>query len=113
MAKALFPIHVYATPAAAEALGPHWTAAATKALRAAILNGQGLDIAHQQITWGDTDVAFSVRVTATGDVVIDFDIGSAALRDRVVLETELRRSARIVRGISDERKRTGRTGRRG
>lgn len=113
MAKALFPIHVYATPAAAEALGPHWTAAAIKAFRAAILNGQGLAIAHQQITWGDKDVAFSVRVTVAGDVVIDFDIGSAALRDRVVLEDELRRSARTIRGISDDRKRSDRMGRRG
>jgi hypothetical protein len=105
MARALFPIHCYATPAAAEVIGPHITTVTVKAPREAFREGRGLEIAHQQIVWGDRDLAFSTRVTDAGDIAIEFDIGDPALRKRLVLEEDLRREGRRLRGVREERRR--------
>ena len=109
MAKALFPFFCFYSPAAARVVGADVAGVAVAALRAAIRNGQGLEIAHQQIRWGEHDLAFSVRIGRLGDLVIDIDIGDANLRDRIVLEADLRREARKVKGIrGDERDKRGR-----
>lgn len=109
MARALFPFHCFMTPAAARMIGPHLSTVAVKALKAMLRNGRGFEIAHQQINWDEHDLAFSTRFNATGDLVIEFDVGIAGLRDRVILEDELRREMRAIRGIRP----AGNRGRRG
>lgn len=100
MTRALFPFHCYMTPAAARMIGPHLSTVAVKALRAVLHNGRGFEIAHQQITWDEHDLAFSTRFNASGDLVLEFDEGAEGLRDRVILEQELRREIRAIRGVS-------------
>lgn len=106
MARALFPFHCFMTPAAARMIGPHLSTVGIKALKAVLHNGRGFEVAHQQITWDDQDLAFSTRFNASGDLVIEFDVGAACLRDRVILEDELRRELRTLRGISPPGRRT-------
>ena len=105
MAKALFPFFCFCTPAAEKLIGADLAGVAVAALRAAIRHGQGLEIAHQQIRWGEHDLAFSTRIGKLGDLVIELDVGDPSLRDRVVLEADLRREARKVRGIREEARR--------
>lgn len=108
MARALFPFHCFMTPAAARMIGPHLSVVAVKALKAVLNNGRGFEIAHQQISWDDHELAFSTRFNASGDLVIQFDVGVTGLRDRVILEEELRREMRTVRGISPAARRNRR-----
>ena len=73
------------------------------ALRAIIGPNKSLEIAHQQISFCGHELAFSSRVTESGELIVDLDIGDPRLADRIVLEEELR-VARKVRGIEQKRK---------
>lgn len=108
MARALFPFHCFMTPAAARMIGPHLPTVAVKALKAVLNNGRGFEIAHQQITWDEHDLAFSTRFNASGDLVIEFDVGVAGLSDRVILEDDLRREMRTIRGLTPAGRRSRR-----
>lgn len=109
MTRALFPFHCYMTPAAAKVIGPSLPFVAVKALKALLRNGVGYEVAHQQIAWDEQDLAFSTRFNQAGDLVIEFDVGVTALRDRVILEEDLRREARTVRGIRPDKNRRTRS----
>lgn len=93
MARALFPFYCFASPAAAEIIGPDIASVAVIALRAVLGHEQGLAIAHQQMEWDGQVLAFSCRVGKAGDIVIEFDIGTPGLTSRVIREADLRRQA--------------------
>jgi hypothetical protein len=105
MARAQFPFSCFPTPAVRAAVGPDIGGAAVAALRALLIAGHGFEIAHQQIRYGEHDLAFSCRVTENGELILDIDIGEPGLRDRIVLEADLRREAKRVKGIRDEYRR--------
>lgn len=93
MARALFPFYCFASPAAAEVIGQDISSVAVLALRSVIRHGRSLEIAHQQIEWDDKVLAFSCRVGKTGDLVIEFDLGTPGLTARIICEADLRREA--------------------
>ena len=102
MARALFPFYCFTTPAAHKLIGADTAGVAVLALKAVVRNGRGLEIAHQQIRWDGHDLAFSTRIGKLGDLVLEIDVGDPSLRDRVVLEADLRREVRKVKGIRDD-----------
>lgn len=108
MTRAFLPFYCYPTPAVAKLIGSDVDRVALLALRAILLDARSLEVAHQQIRYGGHDLAFSSRINAAGDVVIDLDVGEPGLRDRIVLEADLRRDARKVKGIRDETRRQSR-----
>lgn len=93
MARALFPFYCFASPAAAKVIGSDIASVAVIALRAVVGHGQGFAIAHQQMEWDGHVLAFSCRVGKSGDVVIEFEIGTPGLTSRVIREADLRREA--------------------
>ncbi len=93
MARALFPFHCFASPAAAAIIGADLPSVAVIALRAVSRHGQGFAIAHQQMEWDGHVLAFSCRVGKSGDIVVEFDIGTPGLTSRVIREADLRREA--------------------
>jgi hypothetical protein len=106
--RAFLPFHVALSHAVAEKLGRRAERAAVLALRAILRNHRQLEVAHQQIQFGGHHLAFSSRITARGDLVIELDLGDPRLEGRIVLEDELRQATRRVRGIAhDGRRRAG------
>ena len=99
MARALFPFFCFPSAAAEKLVGPAISTVAVLALRAVLKNGHGLEIAHQQIRYEGLDLAFSSRVTASGDLVLEVDIGNPKLGERIVLEADLRRETRRIVSI--------------
>ena len=93
MARARFPFYCFASPAAGALIGRDIASVAVIALRAVVQHGQGFAIAHQQMEWDGHVLAFSCRVGKSGDVVVEFDIGSPGLTGRVIREADLRREA--------------------
>ena len=87
MARANFPFYFVATAAVEKAVGAQLQAVALAALKAMLRHGKGLEIAHQQITYGDVPLAFSSRVTKSGDLVLDLDLGDPRLASRIILES--------------------------
>ncbi len=108
MTRAYLPFICVPTPAVRAAIGGSVEPVALAALKAILRRGHGLNIAHQQIVYAGHDLAFSSRVTSAGDLVLTLDIGDPKLRDRIVLEADLRQKARSVRGIA-QHKRAGRS----
>ena len=100
MPKAQLPFYCVVSPAVEKIVGSHGSHIAVLALRAILRGGRGIEIAHQQVQYLGHDFAFSSRVTRNGDLVIELDIGMPALRDRVVLEEDLRRAQRSGRFAS-------------
>lgn len=98
--SAFLPFHVLATRDASLVLGRDAPRAAVMALRAILQHRRSLEVAHQQIRYRGHDLAFSSRITPRGEIILDLDIGDPRLADRLVLEEELRRSVRKVRGIA-------------
>ena len=92
MDKAFLPILVIATHAARRALGSDVRKVAVLAAKAIIRNRKGLEIAHQQMRFGEHDLAFSSRVGKLGDLILELDIGDPRLSGRLVLEEELKRA---------------------
>ncbi len=85
-----------------EAVGGYVRKLAVLALRAVLQHRKGLEVAHQQIAFGEHHVAMSTRITSTGELVVELDIGDPRLLDRLILDDELRQAAwagRQMRGI--------------
>ena len=99
MPRVFLPFYCVPTPAVVAAVGNDIQRIALAALKAMLRRGKSLDIAHQQISYAGHELAFSARVTTAGDLVLDIDLGDPKLRDRIVLEADLRRETRKVRGI--------------
>jgi hypothetical protein len=108
MTRAFLPFYCFPTPAAAKLIGSDVDRVALLALRAMLLHAGTVEVAHQQVRYAGHDLAFSSRVNKAGDLVIDLDIGDQSLRDRIVLEAELRRETCRVKGIRDEARRHSR-----
>jgi len=102
MHRSFLPFLFQPSPAATRLLGRRCADAALLALRAILAHNRSLEVAHQQIRFGGHDFAFSSRITAGGDLVIDLDVGDPRLENRIVLEAELRAATRTVRGIEQE-----------
>ena len=102
MNRAFLPFLFLPSQAAQTLLGRDAGKVAVLALRAILQNNKSLEVAHQQIRFGAHDLAFSSRISAGGELVMDLDLGDARLAGRIVLEEELRRATRQVRGISPE-----------
>src|SRR5215831_16835850 len=94
MDKAFLPILVIATHAAWRALGSDVRKVAVLAAKAIVRNRRSLEVAHQQIRFGEHDLAFCSRIGKLGDLL---DIGDPRLGDRLVLEEELRRATSATR----------------
>ena len=94
MSRTNLPFYYFASAAASKLVGRDLERVAVKALRAILLNGKGLEVAHQQIRWGEHFLAFSSRVTRAGELVVDLDLGDPSLSHRIVLESELREKMR-------------------
>lgn len=102
MARALLPFYCFPTPPAAKIVGSDVSTVAVLALKAILRGGRGLEIAHQQIRYGEHALAFSSRVTPGGDLIVEIDVGDPKLCDRVVVEADLAAANRRVKGIRDE-----------
>jgi hypothetical protein len=106
--RAFLPFHVLASHAVADKIGRRTERAAVLALRAILQNHRQLEVAHQQILFGGHHLAFSSRITARGDLVIELDIGDPRLEGRLILEDDLKRAVRRVRGVAgDDPRRAG------
>jgi len=94
MDRAFLPILVFPTHAARQALAADLAKVALLAVKAILRNQRGLEVAHQQIRYRKQDLAFSSRIGAHGDLIIELDLGDPKLSDRLILEDDLRRAAR-------------------
>lgn len=108
MQRSYLPFLFLPTPAASRLLGRRGPDVALRALRAVLAHHRSLEVAHQQVRYAGQDYAFSSRITAGGDLVIDLDVGDPALEGRIVLESELKAATRAVRGIAQEHRRSKR-----
>ncbi|MCC7253819.1 hypothetical protein [Hyphomicrobium sp.] len=105
--RAFLPFHVMTSHAVAAKLGRKAERAAVLALRAILQSHRQLEVAHQQVLFGEHNLAFSSRITARGELVIELEIGDPRLEGRIILEDDLNRAVRKVRGIAgDGRRRT-------
>jgi hypothetical protein len=108
MNRISLPFLFLPTHAAARLVGRERDTVAVLALRAILRSHKNLEVAHQQIRYREHHLAFSSRITAGGDLVVELDVGDERLADRLVLEDELRGAGRKMRGIgSDRRRRAG------
>ncbi|MGE0022212.1 MAG: hypothetical protein AB7S70_01100 [Hyphomicrobium sp.] len=107
--RAFLPFRVFASTAVSDRIGRAADHAAVLALRAVLRSHRQLEVAHQQVVFRGHILAFSSHVTAQGELVIELDLGDPKLSDRVVLEDELRRETRRVRGIADATRRQSRS----
>jgi hypothetical protein len=103
MQRAYFPIIYSASPAVVRRTGPELHRAVILALRALLLHGRSLEVAHQQIQFQGHHLAFCSRISSWGDLIIDLDVGDERLSDRIILEDELRTAERKARRISGHR----------
>jgi hypothetical protein len=88
------PIFVMPTHAARQVLVGDLGKVAVLAMKAILRNRRGIEVAHQQIRYRKRDFAFSSRIGARGDLIIELDLGDPKLSDRIILEDDLRRAAR-------------------
>lgn len=103
--RAFLPFIVLPSHAVAEKLGRLTERAAVLALKAILQDHRQLEVAHQQIVYCGHRLAFSSRITGRGELVIELDIGDPGLEGRVILEDDLRRATRRLRGIAPEGRR--------
>ncbi len=97
MARALLPFYFHASHAARAALQERLGRAALVAIRAVLKNRGSLEVACQQVVYGEHCLALSSRISASGDLVIEIDIGDPRLGDCLILEDELRKAERKAR----------------
>jgi hypothetical protein len=102
MHRSFLPFLYQLSAAASRLLGRRSADAALLALKAILAHNRSLEVAHQQIRFAGHDFAFSSRVTANGELMVELDVGEPALEGRIVLEAELRAATRAVRGIAQE-----------
>lgn len=100
MRRALFPFHFLATSSAASILRGHSARVAVLALKAILKHRKGLEVAHQQITYQGHCFAFSSRISTSGELYLELDVGDPRLNDRLILEEDFRNAGKPVRGIS-------------
>jgi hypothetical protein len=94
---AFLPFDLVPTHAAASALGRALDRIEVLALCAALRHRCSLVAARQQIASSDRHLAFSTRITAQGDLVMEMDPGDPRLPRQPVLEDELRRASRAAK----------------
>jgi len=70
---------------------------AVLALQEVLKHRRGLEIAHQQIVFRGLHIAFSTRVTESGRLYVDLDLGDPTLADRLILECELKTAGNRIR----------------
>src|SRR5579883_3423371 len=99
MSRGFFPFYFYCSAAATKLLKENAHRAAALALRAILKHRKCLEVAHQQISFGGAHYAFSSRIAGSGLLVIELDIGDPKFADRLILEEDVRKSERKVRGI--------------
>jgi hypothetical protein len=104
MHRTFLPFLFLPSHAATSLLGRNRDKVAVLALRAILKTHKRLEVAHQQIRYREHHLAFSSRITAGGDLVVELDVGDARLEDRLVLEDELRAAGKKMRGISGGRR---------
>ena len=80
--------------AARKAAGSDLSKVARLALTAILKNGRTLEIAHQQIVFGETHFALSSWLGSRGQLILDLDVGSPQLAGRVILEDDFKRAER-------------------
>lgn len=100
MRRALFPFQFLPTHRVVELLRGDISQVAVLALKAVLRNRRSLEVAHQQIVFRGHPFAFSSRVSQAGELYLELDVGDPRLGDRLVLEDELRKAGRKIRGIS-------------
>jgi hypothetical protein len=86
-----------------EAVGSDLRKIVVLALRAVLQHRKGLEVAHQQVTYGEHHIAISTRITGSGELIVELDIGDPRLADRLILEDDLRRAGQSLkqrRGIA-------------
>lgn len=109
MNRAFFPFRFLPTQAVLSCFGPLTRDVAVLALRTLIKNRKSLEVAHQQIAFRGHHVALSSRITASGELLIELDLGDPRLAHHVVLEDDLRRAGQAARtGRDYDRQRTRR-----
>jgi hypothetical protein len=110
MNRGFLPFLFLYTHAAGQLLGRDGATVAALALKAILSHRKSLEVAHQQVRFRNHDFAFSSRITAQGELVVELDVGDPDLSERIVLEEELRAATRKVRGIADEARRQKKSG---
>jgi hypothetical protein len=81
-------------------LGPDVRKVAVLAAKSILRNKKGLEVAHQQIRFGQHDLAFCSRIGNHGDLILELDIGDPRLGNRLILEEELQRARKSARWTS-------------
>jgi hypothetical protein len=74
------------------------------ALEAILKNGLSLEIAHQQIAYGEHHFAFASRIGSRGQLILELDLGNPGLAGRVILEDDLRQAERVSGMIRSPRR---------
>jgi hypothetical protein len=105
MGRTVLPFVFFLSHAAASLIGRDRDKVAQLALRAILKSHRTLEVAHQQIRYRGHHLAFSSRITAFGELVVEIDVGDPRLEERLVLEEELRSAGRAVKGIAGDRRR--------
>jgi len=105
MNRAYLPFIFNPAAVVVQALGPDAERVALLAVRAVLRHARALEVAHEQVTWRGQAFAFSSRISAAGELVIELDVGDPRLAHHIVLEDELRAVTRKVRGIAHEQRR--------
>ena len=100
MNRAFLPFRFLPSAVLVDRFGKELFAIAVLAVRAVLKHRKSLEIAHQQIIFRDTPIALSTRISETGDVIVDLDIGDPNLANRIILEDELLRAAQSARTIA-------------
>jgi len=102
--RAFLPFHFLPSQAVVSQLGREAERAAVLAVKAILRDHRQLEVAHQQIRYGDHHLAFSSYITGRGELVVELDVGDPSLEGRVILERELRHAERKT---ASERRRRG------
>ena len=97
MDRGAFPFFLIPSAEVRALLGPDLPKAAALALRALLRHKRGLEVAHQQVTYKKHCLAFSSRIGAKGDLILEIAAGDPRLKSRLVLEEELRAAERRAR----------------
>jgi len=105
MNRTFLPFLFLPTHAASRLIGRDRDKVAVLALQAILRSHRSLEVAHQQIRWREHHLAFSSRITAGGELVVELDVGDPRLEHRLVLEDELRGARRNMKGIGREGRR--------
>jgi hypothetical protein len=90
MDRASLPFLLLSTPAVRAALKADLDKVAVLAMRAVLRHRRGIEVAHQQIKYRKHLIAFSSRIGKLGDLILELDLGTPALGDRLILEQEFR-----------------------